>query len=89
MKHLAALLALAAAVGCATPATAQDSPDARRRAGKAQQAGQRAPPRSSTEARNGTCQRDNGRSLGSLNLNHACDRREFWDRMNERGNDRN
>lgn len=45
--------------------------------------------RSSTVAPNGTCWRDTGRPFHSLNLNHRCDREEFWARMNDRGNDRN
>ena len=46
--------------------------------------------RSSTIAPNGACWRDTGRPLDSLNLNHQCDREEFWARMNDRGgNSRN
>jgi len=44
--------------------------------------------RSSTVDRNGLCQRDTGRTLDSLNLNHHCDREEFWARMRDRGGER-
>ncbi|MBS0241190.1 MAG: hypothetical protein JSS20_03370 [Proteobacteria bacterium] len=40
--------------------------------------------RSSTEDRRGRCHRDNGRSIGSLDLKNRCDREEFWARMDER-----
>lgn len=45
--------------------------------------------RSSTELRNGLCVRDNGRRLDSLNLNHRCDREEFWNRIRDRDGIRN
>jgi hypothetical protein len=90
VRHLAAFVALVAFVGIAAPAfAADDSPTARRRASRAERTDAPATRRSSTVAPNGTCQRDNGRPLDSLRLNHECDRREFWDRMNERGGDRN
>ncbi|MDX2159219.1 MAG: hypothetical protein SFW09_22165 [Hyphomicrobiaceae bacterium] len=41
--------------------------------------------RSSTVDHRGLCQRDNGRPLESLNLNHKCDREEYWERIRERG----
>jgi hypothetical protein len=41
--------------------------------------------RSTTVDRQGLCVRDNGRPLNSLNLNHECDREEFWARMRDRG----
>lgn len=44
--------------------------------------------RSSTVDHRGLCQRDNGRPLNSLNLNHHCDPEEFWARIRERGGDR-
>lgn len=47
------------------------------------------PYRSSTVGPNGACWRDTGRPTDSLNLNHQCDREEFWARMNDRSNDRN
>ncbi len=45
--------------------------------------------RSSTVGSNGTCQRDTGRPFDSLNLNHQCDREEFWARFNDYGDSRN
>jgi len=44
--------------------------------------------RSSTVDHRGLCQRDTGRPLDSLNLNHQCDREEFWNRMRDRGGER-
>ena len=43
--------------------------------------------RSTTVDRRGLCVRDNGRPLNSLNLNHSCDREEFWARFNDLGGD--
>lgn len=44
--------------------------------------------RSSTVDHRGLCQRDTGRPLDSLNLNHQCDREEFWNRIRDRGGER-
>jgi hypothetical protein len=44
--------------------------------------------RSTTEARDGTCMRDNGRPVHSLNLNNRCDREEFFQRFNDYGGNR-
>ena len=44
--------------------------------------------RSSTVDHRGLCQRDTGRPMESLNLNHKCDREEFWQRFNDLGNSR-
>jgi hypothetical protein len=45
--------------------------------------------RSSTVDRNGLCRRDTGRPGNTLNLNHQCDREEFWARFNDLGDSRN
>lgn len=39
--------------------------------------------RSSTVDHRGLCQRDTGRPVHTLNLNHFCDREEFWARFNQ------
>lgn len=41
--------------------------------------------RSTTVGPGGVCTRDTGRPLESLNLNHECDRQEFWARQNDKG----
>lgn len=46
------------------------------------------PRRSSTVDRQGRCQRDTGRPMSSLNLNHPCDREEFWASFNDMGDNR-
>ncbi len=82
MRLLAGILACTMVFGATLSAQARDDrPD--RKGGK-----ERGVYRSSTIAPNGTCWRDNGRPLDSLNLNQKCDREEFWARMNERGNSR-
>ena len=79
MRELALILAGLIVVTSALPADAQE-----RRYGRKSYDRDRyeQPRRSSTVDRQGRCQRDTGRPLDSLNLNHRCDREEFWDRFN-------
>lgn len=78
MKRLAILLALTMPLATMADALAQT------RHGRKSYDRDRyeQPRRSSTVDRQGRCQRDTGRPLDSLNLNHRCDREEFWERFN-------
>jgi hypothetical protein len=83
MRLIAGLLACTMLLGASLTAEARDKrPTYRKSWSDRSDSGHY---RSSTIAPNGTCQRDTGRPLDSLNLNQLCDREEFWNRMNDRG----
>lgn len=87
MRLLAALLAITLALpSAAAPAEAREK-RSKQRDGWTERQDARAYRRSSTVGPNGTCQRDTGRPSQSLDLNHACDREEFWARFNDTGGD--
>lgn len=72
------------------PATAADERRRKAKSHKTYEQPHRRAYRSSTEAPDGTCRRDTGRTFDSLSLNNRCDREEFWLRFNDTGgNDRN
>jgi hypothetical protein len=86
-KLLTAGLAISLGLVLATGADAQDRRAKKRKVERQAPYGESY--RSSTVDRNGLCRRDTGRPFHSLNLNHQCDREEFWARFNDYGNDRN
>jgi len=79
--------ALALTTMPAPSAEAHDRPGAYTRAEK-REAYERRQRRSTTEMRDGTCVRDTGRPMNSLDLNRHCDRQEFWARFNDLGDSR-
>jgi hypothetical protein len=87
MRLLAAIMVLVLAHSPATPADAgpRDRQYQQRKSIKPSRGRGETAHRSSTVDRNGLCQRDNGRSWNSLDLNHQCDREEFWARFNDYG----
>ena len=86
MKLLALLLALGVALSAAMPLEAREQRVKQRKVWTERQ-DTRVYRRSSTVGSNGACQRDTGRPSDSLNLNHTCDREEFWARFNDTGGD--
>ena len=90
MRLPASMIAcLAATALLGSHAHAAEARGKRSKHGQTSEQGERKGYRSSTIGPNGECWRDTGRPFNSLNLNHRCDREEFWARMNDRGNDRN
>lgn len=86
MRLLVSLLALAMAIAAAAPTDAREKRDRHRKVLTERQE-TRAYRRSSTVGPNGACQRDTGRPSQNLDLNHPCDREEFWARFNDTGGD--
>ncbi len=84
MRSFGALLVAAAAI-IALPAVADAQDRAKKRKSYERDGGYA---RTTTQARDGTCLRDNGRPSGSLNLNNRCDREEFFARFNDFGGNR-
>lgn len=81
MRNLAAMIAIALLLPIATADAAEKA-----KPRKAQAAEKRETQRRSTTVdRFGNCQRDTGRPSSSLDLNHRCDRDEFWARFNDYG----
>jgi len=80
MKRLAILLALTMPLATVADAWSQGRHHGRKSYDRDRYEHQQR--RSSTVDRQGRCQRDTGRPLDSLNLNHRCDREEFWERFN-------
>ncbi len=89
MKSLAILLVAATALAAVPSADARDYRRKAYRDGDGSRGYERRPSRrSSTVDRQGNCQRDTGRPMNSLRLNHQCDREEFWARFNDYGDSR-
>jgi|LNFM01.1.fsa_nt_gb hypothetical protein len=89
MKSLAFLVVAVATLAAVPNADARDYRKKTYRDGDSARGYERRPSRrSSTVDRQGNCQRDTGRSMDSLNLNHQCDREEFWARFNDYGDSR-
>lgn len=86
MRFLAVLLAFSVALSAAMPLEAREKRGKQRKVWTERQ-DTRGYRRSSTVGPNGACQRDTGRPSDSLNLNHTCDREEFWARFNDTGGD--
>lgn len=84
MRCLTVLLAMVVAMSATAPAQAQQRRDKDRKDWTERQE-PRPQRRSSTVGPNGACQRDTGRPADTLNLNHQCDREEFWARFNDTG----
>lgn len=89
MRMLAALLATAMVLGSTGGADARDRRKGERKSVAAERAEQGGSRRASTVDRSGVCVRDNGRPFHRLDLNHRCDREEFWARFNDYGDSRN
>ena len=88
MKLVATLLLGSMALAVSPAAEAQERRSSERRATAERGSQNGAYRRPSTEDRQGRCVRDNGRPSGSLDLNHRCDREEFWARFNDYGDGR-
>ncbi len=88
MRILTLPLALALTLSVLPASHAHDRGSDKRKAYRGEEQDRGYGYRSSTVDRRGLCQRDNGRPLESLNLNHQCDREEFWARFNDRGGNR-
>ena len=84
MRHLVTLLALTATIALGAVAEAREK-RGKQRDVRIERQDARSERRSSTVGPNGTCQRDTGRPSQTLNLNHTCDREEFWARFNDTG----
>ncbi|MEZ5856543.1 MAG: hypothetical protein R3D67_18005 [Hyphomicrobiaceae bacterium] len=89
MRMLTVPLALALTLALIPASQADYKREGKRKAYRSEQHDREYRGRSTTVDRRGLCQRDNGRPLESLNLNHECDRQEFWARFNDRGDNRN